>query len=1305
MTTLVLQAAGGAIGGMLGGPMGAMLGKALGGAFGNAIDHSLFGGTSTVRDGHRLTEMAGISSTEGSSIPRVYGRVRLGGQIIWATRFVESVSEQQSGNSGGKGGGGSASSTTTRTYSYSANFAIGLCEGTIGYVRRIWANGKLVDWTSLNIRVYRGDETQMPDPLIVAKEGAENALAYRGLAYVVFEGLPLADYGNRVPQFSFEIVRPVPGPHEMIRSVNLIPGAGEFAYDTMAVTTSNGSGASTNENRHELTHASDFLASIDQLLTLCPSLTSVQLVVSWFGDDLRCGRCTIAPRVDSLSKSTVETVWRVNGLDRGTARLVSQMDGDAAYGGTPSDASVLRAIRYLKSKGIGVTFYPFAMMDIAPDNALPNPNKPRSFQPAYPWRGKITCDPAPGLAGSPNGTAVAAQQVQAFFGSAQPGHFSPSGETVAYTGPNEWSWRRMVLHYAKLCAMAGGVDAFLIGSELVALTTIESAPGIFPAVGQLAGLASDVKVMLGQSTKIIYGADWTEYSGYVTPSGDLRFPLDLLWASDAIDAVGIDVYWPVSDWRDGTNHADWPLARSSADLDYLRQRIASGEAYDWFYASDADRLAQNRTPITDGLANKPWVWRKKDLVNWWSNRHFERVGGKELSSSTPWVPTSKPIWFTEFGCPAVDRGGNGPNAFPDAKSIEDALPAFSRGSRDDLVQSRFIEAVIRRFDPALAGFQNADNPVSSVYNGRMVDPSRLAVWAWDARPFPSFPSMSGVWADAENWQTGHWLNGRLEGLPLDRLIAAILDDFGVMATDIKVDGFLDGYAITAPSSARSALEPLASLYRFDALASSGGLHFVGNDTHLMTALGPDDVVPDKNNALATLTRMQESELPREIRVGFSDSENDYRQATAASRRLAVTSKREVTNDPSVVTTRADAQRLADFMLYNAWASREGAKFVLRPGLIQFEPGDCVTLDAIGHAGAFRIHRITDHGVREIEAHSIDGASADLTAGTMVPLPAKAPAVAGQPKIITVDLPIIKGDTPILQALAAAADPWPGSLAVWRSPDGSSWSIFGRIDRPATTGVTTTALGPGPLWRWDITNSVTVSLATGQLSSPGDFVALAGDMALGLQAPDGRWEVIGFSQADLVGTNTYRLSRLIRGLGGSEALASRTLPAGAQIVLLDSALLPIASGAASLGTNWNWRVVASAYDYMHPTAVAFSTLAGGDALRPLSPVNTVAKRSASGVTIGFMRRARINSDAWDAAEIPLDEGSERYEMDILKAGQIIRTVSGSGSPSILYPAAQELVDFGSPQSRLALRLYQLSDAAGRGAAYEANLPVI
>ena len=67
---------------------------------------------------------------------------------------------------------------------------------------RIWADGKPLDLSGLSIRIYTGDEAQAPDPLIVAKDG--DVPAYRGLAYIVFERLPLADFGNRIPQLSFE---------------------------------------------------------------------------------------------------------------------------------------------------------------------------------------------------------------------------------------------------------------------------------------------------------------------------------------------------------------------------------------------------------------------------------------------------------------------------------------------------------------------------------------------------------------------------------------------------------------------------------------------------------------------------------------------------------------------------------------------------------------------------------------------------------------------------------------------------------------------------------------------------------------------------------------------------------------------------------------------------------------------------------------------------------------------------------------------------------------------------------------------
>ena len=256
---------------------------------------------------------------------------------------------------------------------YFANLAIGLCEGPIGFVRRVWADGRELDLTTLVVRVHRGDETQPPDPLIVAKEGADNAPAYRGLAYVVFERLPLESFGNRVPQFSFEVARPVDGLAAMIRAVCLIPGASEFGYETSPVMQAFGFGVTRPENRHQLTAVADVVASLDALQALCPNLRRVSLVVSWFGDDLRAGHCTIAPRVESAVKVTQGAEWSAAGLARASARIVSQAGGAAAYGGTPSDASVVRLIQHLKDRGLEVVLYPFVMMDIAGDNALPDP--------------------------------------------------------------------------------------------------------------------------------------------------------------------------------------------------------------------------------------------------------------------------------------------------------------------------------------------------------------------------------------------------------------------------------------------------------------------------------------------------------------------------------------------------------------------------------------------------------------------------------------------------------------------------------------------------------------------------------------------------------------------------------------------------------------------------------------------------------------------------------------------------------------------------------------------------------------------
>jgi hypothetical protein len=245
--------------------------------------------------------------------------------------------------------------------------------------------------------------------------------------------------------------------------------------------------------------------------------------------------------------------------------------GRVAFGGTPDDRSVVRLIRELKARGYQVVIYPFLFMDIAAGNALPDPYSDHgagSGQPAYPWRGRITAAVAPGYAGSLDGSAAAAAEVATFLGSVTRGQIAVSvgaGDAVgvSYSGPAEWSYRRMVLHYAKLAAAVNAIDAgavtgFLLGSELRGLTTLRDAAGSYPFVDGLRALAADCRAVLGTGVALTYGADWTEYFGHqpADGSGDVRFHLDPLWADPAIDAVGIDNYLPLADWRDGDAHLD-----------------------------------------------------------------------------------------------------------------------------------------------------------------------------------------------------------------------------------------------------------------------------------------------------------------------------------------------------------------------------------------------------------------------------------------------------------------------------------------------------------------------------------------------------------------------------------------------------------------------------------------------------------------------------------------------------------------------------------------------------------------------------
>ncbi len=1306
MATLVLSAVGSALGGQIGGSVlgvsAAALGRAAGGVAGALIDQRLLGPGAAAVEGPRIARFRVPGGGEGAALPRVWGRMRVGTHAIWAARFKETATRDSVGGGKGAAGGGAV----TR-YSYSASFALALCEGPIDRIGRIWADSQEISPSDLPHRLYLGDDNQEPDPLIAGVEGADNAPAYRGVAYLVLEDLPLERFGNRIPQISVEVFRapravrdPEPPLSDLIRAVALIPGAGEFALAVEPVRRRVGEGVYETENVHSFDGRPDLLVSLDQLAAELPKVESVSLIVAWYGDDLRCGRCRVRPAVESRDRVTEPLTWAAGGDRRETAALVStDAQGRPALGGSPADLSVVQAIQELKRRGWRVTLYPFLMLDVPPDNSLADPWSGAPRQPAYPWRGRLTLDVAPGRAGSTDGAPAAAAEVDAFFGAASAAQLAWDGTALVSSAPDQ-GYRRFILSMARLAEAAGGVDAFVIGSEMRSLTQIRSGPDAYPAVAHLRALAADVRAVLGPETKLTYAADWSEYFGHqpADGSGEVRFHLDPLWADPVIDAVGVDAYFPLSDWgEDGDPSA--PDAPSIADLGYLRSNIEGGEHYDYWYAGDAGRRARARNPIADGAHGEEWIYRPKDLRGWWANAPHARAAAGRAADPSPWVPQSKPIWLTELGCPAVDRGSNQPNLFSDGKSSESALPWASRGMRDDFIQRRYLQALLGYWDgPA--------NPVSARDGRRMIDLANSAVWAWDARPWPDFPLRTSVWSDGPAQPAGHWLQGRLGGAPLADLVAEICVSAGLAPADIDVsrlEGLVDGYLADRVMSARELLQGLMLAYAFDAVESGGALKFAPRGGAPIASLTLDALVVAEGDEDPDppLERVRDAAgaPPQAVRLAYVDGASDYRAAAVEARRAVAGPDRLAAAEAPIALSEGRAQAIAERQLAETWVARDRARFRLPSSAAALEPGDVVSLDLGARRETYRIARIADLEAREIDAVRCEPA---LYAPSLAPErlrpPPEAP-FAAPPEMVVFELPLLTGEEiPHAPWVAAAVAPWPGPLAIWRSAlSDDGFVLDGRIDRAAGLGRLLDPLPPARPGLWTRGAPARVRLTGRDLLSREPDAVLAGANALAVEAAPGRWEVIQFQTAELIAPDAFALSRLLRGQAGGEGTATLEIPIGARVAVLDGALAQTRLPLDALGLERHYRVGAAARGADPGTTAHQSFAARGVGLAPYAPAHLRARTAPDGgLDVSWIRRARLGGDRWSDAEVPLGETRERYRLRLEKDGVVTRTLETDAPNAVIDPGS-------APPRPFVIAVAQLSDLVGWGA--EARLALV
>ncbi|WP_340243445.1 baseplate multidomain protein megatron [Sulfitobacter pontiacus] len=1262
MATILLSTAGAAIGGSVGGTLAGLssvaIGRAVGATLGRVIDQRLLGqGAQAVETGKvdrfRLTQAG-----EGAAIAQVYGRMRVGGQVIWASDFAETTTV-----TGGGGGKGAPSTPQTTEYSYSVSLAIALCEGEITSIGRIWADGEEISAHALNMAVYRGTRDQLPDPTIAAIEGADAVPAYRGTAYVVMENLGLGPFGNRVPQFSFEVLRAeepdapaadISVTHG-VKGVALIPGTGEYALATTPVHYTDGQGGRWSANVSTPDGRSDFAAALEDATQDLPQLAAASLVVSWFGDDLRCGECRLRPKVESAEDEGENMPWQVAGLTRGTAEVIAREDDRPVYGGTPADAAVIEAIHAIQATGKAVMFYPFILMDQLEGNGLPDPYSDAGAQPKLPWRGRITLAKAPGRAGSSDGTLSAHNEVAAFFGTVTAADFTIAGGQVVYSGPQEWSMSRFILHYAALCKAAGGVEAFCIGTEMRGLTQIRGAGNSFVAVQAFRALAAEARLLLGAGTKISYAADWSEYFGYHPQdgSGDVFFHLDPLWADDTIDFIGIDNYMPLSDWRDGTDHLDAQQSDSIYALDYLAGNVAGGEGFDWYYHSPEARAAQRRTPITDGAYGEPWVYRYKDLRGWWENLHHNRIGGVRAAEPTGWQPGSKPIWFTEYGCAAVDKGTNQPNKFLDLKSSESSLPRYSSGARDELMQMQYLRAVADHWrDPA-------HNPTSAAYGGPMVDMTRAFVWAWDTRPYPFFPNNRALWSDGRNYARGHWLNGRSAALPLSELVAAICRRAGVIDFDTSgLYGYVRGYVVDEVADARAALQPLMLRYGFDAVERDGVLRFIMRDGLDAVPLNRETLaVSGDLEAPVEQSREAEAELSGRLRLRFVQADGDYEVISEEAILPNDATHAVAMSEFNMALTRAEGHQTAERWLTEARVAREGVRLALPPSMMDVGAGDVIALppdDGEGEA-LYRVDRVEMGEMSLIEAVRIepevyDPAPFDDELVALKPFVAPVPVNA-----LFLDLPLLRGDeVPHAPHIAATARQWPGNVAVYASGGETNFRLNTLMPLRATIGVTQNDMAHARPGVVDRGQALQVTLTSGVLESvdEADLLGGANLAAIGDGSAD-RWEVFQFARAELIAPQTYLLRDRLRGQAGSDGVMPDVWPAGSQFVLLDSVPRQIELSPNLLRIAQTYRIGPAGRPLNDPSYVQKTESFNGNGLRPYRPCHLRTEEEAGALRFGWIRRTRINGDGWTEFDVPLAEESEQYQLRILQNGVVLR----------------------------------------------------
>lgn len=527
-----------------------------------------------------------------------------------------------------------------------------------------------------------------------------------------------------------------------------------------------------------------------------------------------------------------------------------------------------------------------------------------------------------------------------------------------------------------------------------------------------------------------------------------------------------------------------------------------------------------------------------------------------------------------------------------------------------------------------------------------------------------------------------------------------------------------GYTVRGPQDVRQKMSPLMLAYELMTWEDAGTLRFFYRANAQELAL--DAAVLSAHEPGSTAARPVrfsdgDDDPPARVVVRYTDEDRDSQVGSQQGLRGASAANETQTIDlTQLVMEAADAKALAVHTAWLAPVNRRTVEFNVPISLVSdIREGIRVIVTIEGRQREILLLGVDrgPNGVLECngileQSHIFELSPAPdfggAPIGALLGGNTQHPSGTAQPILwAALDLPPLSNDHVAQPGLYIAAtienaeDSFNGAALFQASDeDGESWSQVLRIRSAAVMGIAT-ELASGDTTTWDEASTVDVVLFNGELESIGELACLNG----GNRALIGG-EIVGFRSAELIDTNTYRLSGFLRGLRGTGP--NTTHVANELFVLLTGPglhFLPLE--ASSIGMPKQYKLLTTGMRL--GDAEQFEYTCSGRTVTPFAPTHVEGVRDASdNLTLTWTRVTRSNVRLLSTQAVPLNEPFERWEVDVIDAsGTVLRTIS-TATNAASYTAAQQTADGLTPGDDVRVLVYQIGDTIQRGEPAEATL---